>query len=153
GGGTVVVSLKDHQAIRAIVPLSLVETLSVREDVLAIRPADEAITSTGTVVSQGGITHRADEARSLYQVDGAGVKVGVLADGVASLSISQTNGNLPGVTVLTDQAGGGDEGTAILEIVHDLAPGADLYFATAFSGVASFAENIRALHAAGCRII
>jgi hypothetical protein len=33
----------------------------------------------------------------------------------------------------------------MLEIVHDLAPDAELYFATAFSGVASFAQNIRDL--------
>src|SRR5207302_1131439 len=57
------------------------------------------------------------------------------------------------VTVLRGQRGSGDEGTAILEIVHDLAPGAQLYFATAFNGIASFAQNIRDLRIAGCDII
>ncbi len=41
----------------------------------------------------------------------------------------------------------------MLEIVHDLAPGASLYFATADTGVSSFATNIRNLRAAGCDII
>jgi len=41
----------------------------------------------------------------------------------------------------------------MLEILHDLAPGAELYFATAFGGVARFADNIRRLRAAGCDII
>ena len=41
----------------------------------------------------------------------------------------------------------------MLEIVHDLAPGAQLYFATAFTSVPSFAANIKALRAAGCDII
>jgi hypothetical protein len=42
----------------------------------------------------------------------------------------------------------------MMEIVHDLAPGAQLYFATAFDGQASFADNILALkNVHGCDII
>jgi subtilisin-like proprotein convertase family protein len=41
----------------------------------------------------------------------------------------------------------------MLEIVHDVAPGAQLFFATAFISIESFADNIRALRAAGCDII
>ena len=41
----------------------------------------------------------------------------------------------------------------MLEIVHDLAPGADLYFATGFSGQAQFAANIEALCEAGADVI
>ena len=41
----------------------------------------------------------------------------------------------------------------MLEIIHDMAPGAQLYFATAFTSITSFAQNIRDLRAAGCDII
>ena len=41
----------------------------------------------------------------------------------------------------------------MLEIVHDLAPGAELYFATAFGGQARFAANIEALCEAGANVI
>jgi hypothetical protein len=41
----------------------------------------------------------------------------------------------------------------MLEIIHDLAPSAKLYYATAFKSIDSFADNIRALRAAGCDII
>src|SRR5258708_32289749 len=41
----------------------------------------------------------------------------------------------------------------MLEIVHDLAPGAQLYFATAFTSLTGFATNIKALRSAGCDII
>src|SRR5947207_14994894 len=41
----------------------------------------------------------------------------------------------------------------MLEIVNDLAPGAQLYFATANGGPANFANNIQQLQATGCNII
>jgi subtilisin-like proprotein convertase family protein len=106
-------------------------------------------------VSQGDRAHNADKARQQYGVTGIGVKICALSDGVDSLSASIASGDLPPtVDVLPGQAGEGDEGTAMLEIVHDLAPGADLGFATAFTSDASFADNIRALRTqAGCDII
>src|SRR5204862_2660028 len=55
--------------------------------------------------------------------------------------------------VLPGQTGTGDEGTAMLEIIHDLAPGAQLYFATAVTSLATFVQNIRDLRTAGCDII
>jgi subtilisin family serine protease len=41
----------------------------------------------------------------------------------------------------------------MLQIIHDLAPGAKLYYATAYSTQENFANNIRALRKAGCDII
>src|SRR5205814_4420180 len=70
-----------------------------------------------------------------------------------SLTASQALGDLGPVTVLPGQAGTGDEGTAMLEIVHDLAPDAQLFFATGFPSITTFAQNIRNLRAAGCDII
>src|SRR6185295_10558971 len=92
-------------------------------------------------------------ARAFYGVNGTGIKIGVLSNGVASLATEQAEGELPAVTVLPGQAGTGDEGTAMLEIIYDLAPGAQLFFATANNGQASFAQNILDLRTAGCDII
>jgi hypothetical protein len=77
----------------------------------------------------------------------------VLSDGVDSLAAIQASGDLPAVDVLPGQAGSGDEGTAMLEIVHDLAPGAALGFATAFTSLTQFAQNILDLRADGCDIL
>ncbi|HEX8090098.1 MAG TPA: S8 family serine peptidase [Blastocatellia bacterium] len=110
-------------------------------------------TGVGSRSSEGDTTHRAFTARGAFHVNGTGIKIGVLSDGVTNLAASQAAGDLGPVTVLPGQAGSGDEGTAMLEIIHDLAPGAQLYFATAFTSIASFAQNIRNLRAAGCDII
>jgi uncharacterized repeat protein (TIGR01451 family) len=105
------------------------------------------------VDSQGDVAHQADLARSTYGINGSGVKIGVMSDGVDALAALQGAGDLPNVTVLMGQAGSGNEGSAMLEIVFDLAPGAQLFFATAGGGSASFAQNIRDLRSAGCDII
>jgi len=47
----------------------------------------------------------------------------------------------------------GDEGRAMLQIVHDVAPGASLAFHTAVEGEADFASGITALAAAGAKVI
>ncbi len=112
-----------------------------------------ALPNVGSQNSQGDPKHQANTARATFGVDGTGVRIGVLSDGVTNLAASQGLGDLGPVTVLSGQAGSGDEGTAMLEIIHDLAPGAELYFATGFTSLASFADNIRALRDAGCDII
>jgi hypothetical protein len=107
----------------------------------------------GSRNTEGDVTHRAFPARNVFNIDGTGVRIGVLSDGVTNLAASQALGDLGPVTVLPGQAGAGDEGTAMLEIIHDVAPGAQLFFATAFNGITSLAQNIRDLRAAGCDII
>ncbi|NBH11441.1 S8 family serine peptidase, partial [Amycolatopsis sp. SID8362] len=148
-----------------------VDAIAGRADVAEVKPAAQATTwsepgnrdlrqavaaqaAAATQVSEGDKAHGADAARTTYGVSGSGIKVCVLSDGVDSLAKSQSAGELPAVDVLSGQKGSGDEGTAMLEIIHDLAPNATLGFATAFTSEASFAANIRALRTTGkCQII
>jgi Subtilase family/Proprotein convertase P-domain len=116
----------------------------------------DPVTNAGSVTSQGDTAHRVAEARKSFGVTGAGIKIGVLSDSVDFLEQSIAFGELPpDVTVLPGQSGvpGSGEGTALLEIIHDLAPGAKLFFATASTSPESFVDNIRALRAAGCDIL
>lgn len=154
-GGEVVSSFAQYHAVRARVPITQIEALAAESTVQAIRPAAIPFTNK-TNTSLGDVAHRADDARAGFGVDGTGVKVGVLSDSVDSLAALQTTGDLPAtVTVLPGQSGnpGSSEGTALLEIVYDLAPGASLYFATGNGGEATFAGNIIALKDAGCNVI
>ena len=122
----------------------------------------------GTVNSQGDRTHRADDTRNTYGFSGVGIRIGVLSDSYNALGAAPADvasGNLPGpgnpyghltpVTVVEDIAGATDEGRAMLQIVHDLAPDAQLFFATADVSEADFAANIQNLRNApyNCDII
>jgi hypothetical protein len=145
-GGKVVNSFVQYEAIRAWLPLPEVELLAARPEVRFIRPAEKSRTNAGNVVSEGYFTHKVNVASNSFSATGSGVKVGVLSDSVDYLAQSQAAGELGAVTVLPGKAGSGEgEGTAMLEIVHDLAPGAQLFFATANGGTAAFAQSIRDL--------
>ncbi|HXB05465.1 MAG TPA: T9SS type A sorting domain-containing protein, partial [Puia sp.] len=119
------------------------------------------------VISQGDTAQLSYLARKKYKVDGSGVKVGVLSDSYNNLgtaSIGVAHGELPGpgnpfgyktpVQVLSDlDSGGTDEGRAMMEIVHDVAPASTLAFYTADNGQADFANGILQLAAHGCAVI
>jgi len=164
-------SSADGTTLRAHINIDQVDTLAADPDVVFIQGRQGAITSgqeavpnlvgstgQGSRSSEGDVTHLAFAARGAFHIDGTGVKIGVLSDGVRNLAASQARGDLGPVTVIGPPApcpatNTCDEGTAMLEIVHDLAPGAGLFFASAFVGITTFADNIRALRAAGCDII
>lgn len=152
-GANVIAKSRRFQRIYARVHLDDLEPLAALGEVRAVRQHMPALTEKINS-SEGDATHGGPGARSFYGVTGAGVKVCVMSDGVDSLSTVQGSGDLPpGVDVLPGQAGSGDEGTAMLEIVHDLAPGAALGFAQAGPDEAGFAQNIVSLAISGCNII
>ena len=170
-GGRAGVVIPGAGTVRARIPIRRVEAIAALPEVRFIGPKQGFLVNTGSATSQGDVAHAAASARSTYSINGTGVKIGVLSDGVESLAARQATGDLPatcpqaGACVqvvkacdLTLQPPGttscGDEGTAMLEIIHDLAPGAKLFFATAADGDAAFADNIVALKSTyGCDII
>lgn len=98
-------------------------------------------TYQGTVTTQGDAVLNSNEVRDMLGIDGKGVKVGVMSDGVDSLAASKSTGNLPdNVTVF--KHGSGNEGTAMLETIHDIAPGAELAFSEGFSTTLAFMDSI-----------
>ena len=176
-GGTEISVFPQYDTLTARVPVSELGAIASRADVRTIgprerattnrhqlspdelrerlknRPKSGASTNAGSATWEGVAAHKAGAAHSAGHT-GAGTQICVLSDGVASLAARQASGDLPAtITVLPGQAGSGDEGTAMLEIVHDMAPGASLYFATANPSAAQFATNIVALRTAGCDII
>jgi subtilisin-like proprotein convertase family protein len=151
-GGEITTASARYKTIRARLPLDKVEGVAALGGVRKVLLARPFLTHKVNT-SEGDAAHRAAQARGAFGVDGTGQKVCVLSDGVSGLAASQASGDLPAVDVLPGQVGSGNEGTAMLEIVHDLAPGATLGFATAFGSEAGFAQNILDLAADDCTII
>ena len=154
-GGVVVSSSVRWKVMHVRLPLSALESVAEREDVLAVRRA-AGFFRKKTNTSRGDTAHKAASARQIYGVSGRGVKIGVMSDSVRHMSDVQASGDLPSsVDVLDDGIGIGDagEGTAMLEIVHDLAPNAGLAFCACGSSPAQMADNIARLADAGCRVV
>ena len=149
--------------VSARIPLARLPEL---ESLGALKFARPAIASTrsGNVTSQGDMAQNSDMARLNQAVSGVGSNVGVLSDSFncsenGSYQSDQVSGDLPaGINVLaemthTDPSECSDEGRAMAQIVHDVAPGAGMAFHTAFDGEADFAQGILDLADAGSTII
>jgi len=150
--------------IDGTIPITALPQLSSVSGIVSASPAYRGITSSGSVADQGDQSMRSNLARSAYGVDGSGTTVGILSDsfnaltypnGVSGLQQDIKTGDLPqNTSILQDFPFGEDEGRAMAQIVHDIAPGAAIQFATAFAGgQADFANNIRRLAAAGSNVI
>lgn len=145
-GGEVLSRHPRYDTVRASVPVLQLETLASKSVVRAIRHPIPWVTRGGSTVTEGDAAHRADEARTTFGLDGSGVKACAISDGVDDLAARQAAGELPqNVEVLEGQEGQGSEGTALMEIVYDMAGGATLGFATALPNEQQYATNIRRL--------
>ncbi len=133
----------------------IAKTAGVSSVNLVLKPVHDI----GLATTQGIVQHRIDKVPN--GINGSGITVGLLSDsfntsgGRIKAGDDVASGDLPGpanpfghtqpVVVLQDLAGGTDEGRAMCQIVHDIAPAARLGFATADTGEAGFADNIRSL--------
>ena len=180
-----------ERRIQARVPVRSLSRIASMPFVTFVRLPAYAVRHAGAVVSEGDAIHNASVARPQFGVDGTGVRVGVISDGINGLFAARCttcrglnggpigSGDIPDGTatrrdgVLTEVTGdltaqsyrsdddledrhsffrpcsfrgAGAEGGALLEIVHDLAPGAQLSFANADTSL-SFIEAVNALAA------
>lgn len=111
---------------------------------------------------QGDKALRADFARSVHSVDGEGITIGVISDSydksdivwptdaaadIASGDLPPAHHPISATEYPLCGAGYGctDEGRAMMQIVHDLAPGATLMFHTGLPNPVAYANNIQYL--------
>ena len=137
--------------IHAVVPYDMVDAVAGLSWVAAVRPTIRPAVDVGAITSEGVTLHNAAKAQSLG-FTGAGQKVGAISDGTTSLAQAVARGELPDNVQVLDP-GEGDEGTAMLEIIHDMAPGAQLAFNTVGNDLTSYVAAFHNLAAAGSTLI
>lgn len=152
--------------VNGYLPVKAISDLETIKNLVHVEPVYKPAMNAGPAYTNGDIALRSNVARTKWGLDGRGIKIGVLSDSYNSLGGAQEgvlSGELPGtgnpngyvqdVTVLDDVEDASDEGRAMVEIVHDVAPAAKIMFNTAYKGTAAFAQGIRTLADSGCNVI
>jgi hypothetical protein len=191
-GARVEIADEPSRRVQAHVPVTRLRLVAALPFVDYVRlPTYAYHTRIGSALTEGDAIHNADVARRQFGLDGTGIKVGVISDGIKGIFAKActtcggasggpiATGDLPDATgtrslltgILTSSSGGitgqsftanrdlegtppagcafggaGAEGTALLEIVHDVAPGAQLSFANIDTDLA-FNQAVNALAA------
>lgn len=131
---------------------------------------DIAAPGRGSAVTQSLYALKVEEAHSAFGATGAGIRIGIISDSFDAAPRSRdgggyaadvVSGDLPGdVTILSDlneaealSTGAKDEGRAMAQLVHDLAPDAEIYFASGYGSKQTFAQAINRLVGTGVDII
>lgn len=150
-----------YKQISGLIPVEKMKALLKHS---GVRHVNAALTlkNVGKVTTQGDMEMGTDKAREEFDVDGSGINVGTMSDSFDAAVGEDTTaeedmatGDLPDdIIVLPPFAEmGTDEGRAMMQIVHDIAPGATLLFRASFLGEADFANGILQLVEAGAHII
>ena len=148
--------------ITAHVTLDSLGELAKHPDVTAIRLPMPRHPNVGGMTGQGYISLSAREVIKTMGYTGAGVKVGVMSDSasVERVAALMKSGDLGAGTKVfrhgpTIDEGGTDEGTAMMEVVQDIAPGADVYFSSVYDADFNYdiSGAILQLQNNGCKVL
>lgn len=162
GGRVVAKSAFARGLVSAYIPLDKASELAGQAGVKSLHLTLRPIHNVGAVTAQSVAVLDVTQVLS-KGITGKGVTVAVLSDsfntsGNPDNALADVkSGDLPNTkaiaggeglkALIEDSPNGTDEGRAMLQVVHDMAPGAALCFATADGGELNFAGNILKLAA------
>ena len=146
----------------------LLDEIAGLPSVQFVKPHFGFETNAGRVVNEADASMRTDIAKQRFGLDGDGIKIGVISDSfnrIGGAPAGIASGDLPGpgnpegrttpVQIVEESTSSSniDEGRAMIELIHDIAPEADLAFHTAGNSSAVMAQGILDLAAAGSDVI
>lgn len=140
--------------VQAFVPVGAIPGLLAEPSVRRVSEPVYGVVGRGSVTTEADGVLETDLLRTAFGADGRGVRVGVISDGVRGIKEAQESSDLPAevdieacnVVPGADPQVTGAEGTAMLEIIHDLAPKAELWFGNyAFNTYLYFNEAVDCL--------
>lgn len=136
--------------VQGWLPFEKIHQIAAFQSVCRVRAPVYARTRTGSVNSEGDSILKAPDVRAMG-FTGSGVKIGVISDGVDGRQTAMSSGDLP-TSLQIGSVGFGSEGVAMLEIIHDLSPGASLAFSSGNTSL-EFIASVTILRNFSCRII
>ncbi len=119
--------------IQARVPPGTLESIAQLPFVRFIGEPEQPSPNVGSKNTEADGVLRSNLVRSSLGVNGSGIRVAVIQLGFMGLAASQASGDLPARIATSSTradgsvAGDSAEGTAMLELIHDIAPGAQLF--------------------------
>ena len=144
--------------IEADLPAAAIERIGARRDVRYVSPLEhlelQSVTTEGLASSAATAWHSQGHR-------GKGVKIGVLDGSFAEYPARQSTGDLPSSLTTMDFCSGelltpaddGAHGTAVAEIIYDMAPEASLYLICIGDGLSSLQSAVNYAKAQGIRVI
>lgn len=163
-GGNVVSRLPSYRngVIAVHLPSTQLRAVSSLPGVQSIASEWKPKMNVGAATSEGTVVLKTNRVNTELGLRGDGITVGAISDSFdveadpPHAADDIATGDLPVVNVLEDFVTDRDfdEGRAMLQIVYDMAPHAQLAFATAYPSEIDFANNIRRLRTeAHCDVI
>jgi len=144
--------------IEADLPAAAVEKIGARQDVKYVSPLEhlelQSVTTEGLASTATNVWHNQGHR-------GRGVKIGIVDGTFADYPARQSSGDLPlNLTTMDFCSGGiltpaedGAHGTAVAEIVYDMAPEASLYLICIGDGLSALQSAVDYAKAQGIRVI
>ncbi|GAA1604439.1 MULTISPECIES: S8 family serine peptidase [Kribbella] len=150
---TSTIDLPTTGLVSATVPSDKLDAVAALDWVSALRPALRPAVDAGPITAEGVRLHQADKAQA-RGLTGRGQKIGVISGDADHVAQAIAAGELPADTkVLQSASYDNDEGTAMMEIIHDLAPDAKLAFASTLETNADYFQAFHVLADAGVTMI